>query len=865
MQNKSIRAWLITPLISLFVAPLLLLGAGLSWQNYGVGKEQIKSLQLKLTHLAADNVSIFLHEQEVRIDSMLGSNYLPDLSLGQQRQLLSRFLRAIKDEKHGAVFSAISLLDDQGREVVRISNTALVDQDDLLNMADADEFTMPATTGQSYYSPIYFDALTGEPMMKISVPIRDLHDLGLKGVLVTEMTLKFMRHAVAAMRIGRDGTAYITDQQGRLVAHPNRSLVLRNVHFEAPDLPTIMKGISGDKAVVAAEKIHFGNQTMFFVTEIPTAEALRHIHRSIFILSSFLLLLLIGAVVLGFIVVRQIIRPIEALAETARNISQGDFSQKAKTKRMDELGELGMAFNTMTERLLTTIDHLEREKDFVRNVIESLTHPFYVIDVNDYTIKLANSAANFGSLSPGATCYQLTHKQDHPCGGDEHPCVIREVMKTKKPVVVEHLHPDPAGKMATFEIYGYPIFDDDEDEVIQVIEYNIDVTEKKNLEAQLLQSQKLEALGSLTGGVAHDFNNYLTTIIGYSQMGMRKLPEDAPLRPRLETIIEAAQKAAALTKQLLAFSRKQVMEIKLIDLNTLIRNMVKMLDHLVGKKIEMKELLRDSIGTIKADSSQVEQIIMNLAVNARDAMADGGTLFFETDSIVLDASYCQAHPEVRPGPYVIFSVTDTGHGMPAEVRDNIFDPFFTTKGEGEGTGLGLSTVYGIVKQLNGQIFVYSEPGTGTAFKIYFPEFKDGGEALEEKETPVTLGGSETILVVDNEPGLRVIVKDTLQSFGYEVLVAASGEEALELAKSSDKKINLLLTDVLMPGMNGRELAKKLTAVDQEIKVLFMSGYTDDIISHQGVLEPGIMLINKPLVPNLLDRKIREILDKTAAV
>ncbi|MCK4837873.1 MAG: sigma 54-interacting transcriptional regulator, partial [Desulfobulbaceae bacterium] len=568
------------------------------------------------------------HEQEVRIDSMLGSNYLPGLPLEQQRQLLSRFLRAIKDEKHGAVFSAISLLDDQGREVVRISDTTLVDQDDLLNMAEADEFTMPATTGQSYYSPIYFDVLTGEPMMKISVPMRDLHDLRLKGVLVTEMTLKSMRHLVAAMRIGRDGTAYITDQQGRLVAHPNRSLVLRNVHFEAPDIPTIMEGIAGDKAVVAAEKIHFGNQTMFFITEIPTAEALRHIHRSLFILSSFLVFLLIGSVVLGFIVVRQIIRPIESLAETAKNISQGDFSQKAKSKRMDEIGELAMAFNTMTERLLTTIGHLEHEKDFVRNAIESLTHPFYVVDVNDYTIKLANSAANFGSFSPGATCYQLTHKQDHPCGGDEHPCVIREVMKTKKPVIVEHLHPDPAGKMATFEIYGYPIFDD-EDEVIQVIEYNIDITEKKNLEAQLLQSQKLEALGSLTGGVAHDFNNYLTTIIGYSQMGLRKLPEDAPLRPRLETIIEAAQKAAALTKQLLAFSRKQVMEIKLIDLNTLIRNMVKMLDHLVGKKIEMKELLRDSIGTIKADSSQVEQIIMNLAVNARDAMADGGTLFFD--------------------------------------------------------------------------------------------------------------------------------------------------------------------------------------------------------------------------------------------
>ncbi len=862
--KNSIRAWLVTPLITLFVVPLLLLGAGLSWHNYGAEKEQIKLLQLKLTHLAADNVSIFLHEQEVRINSMLGSNYLPDLPLDQQRQMLTRFLRAIKDEKHGAVFSAISLLDDQGREVVRISNTALVDQDDLLNMDETDEFRRPATTGQAYYSPIYFDALTGEPMMKISVPIRDLHNLRLKGVLVTEMTLKFIDLQVAAMRIGRNGSAYITDRQGRLVAHPNRSLVLRNVHFKAPAIPTIMPGISGDKAVVAAEKIHFGSQTLFFITEIPTAEALQHINSAILILGSFLLFLLIGAVALGFIVVRQIIRPIEDLAATARNISQGDFSQKAKTKRMDELGDLGMAFNTMTERLLTTIDHLEHEKDFVRNVIESLTHPFYVIDVNDYTIKLANSAANFGSLSPSTTCYQVSHKKDHPCGGEEHPCVIMEIRKTKKPVVVEHRHQEPDGNISTLEIYGYPIFGDD-GEVIQVIEYNLDITEKKNLEAQLLQSQKLEALGSLTGGVAHDFNNYLTTIIGYSQLGMGKLPEDDPLRPRLEAISEAAQNAAALTQQLLAFSRKQVMEIKLIDLNTLIRKMVKMLAHLVGKKIAMKDNLRDSIGAIKADSGQVEQIIMNLAVNARDAMADGGTLFFETDSIFLDSSYCRTHPDLTPGPYVVFSVTDTGHGMPAEVREKMFDPFFTTKAKGRGTGLGLSTVYGIVKQLKGQIFVYSEPDIGTTFKIYFPEFKGGEELVEETATPVTPGGSETILVVDDEPELRMIIKETLQSFGYEVFVAASGQEALETAKNSGKKIHLLLTDVLMPDMNGRELAKKLTAIDQEIKVLFMSGYTDDIIAHQGVLKPGIMVVNKPLIPNQLGRKIREILDKPAAV
>ncbi|MEN8142324.1 MAG: cache domain-containing protein [Thermodesulfobacteriota bacterium] len=861
-MKNSIRAWLITPLIGLFVVPLLLLGAILSWWNYVSEKDQIKSLQLNLATLAADDVSVFLHEHQIRIHSMLNTNYLPDLSLAQQQGLLTRFLRSIKHDRHGAAFSAISLLDDQGREILRISDSDFVQPDDLLTMADADEFTIPATTGQVYYSPIYFKKLTGEPMMKISIPVRDLQSLRLKGVLVSEMTLKFMRHLVATMQIGKSGTAYITDQNGQLLVHPNRSLVHKKTHFIAPARPQIMSGISGSKAVVAAAKINFGNQALFFVTEIPTAEALQHINRAILLLGSFLLLMLIGAMALWFIVVRQIIRPIESLAATARNISRGDFSRMAESRRKDELGDLAIAFNNMTGQLLTTIGDLEKEKNFVKNTIESLTHPFYVIDVNDYTIKLANSASNFGDFKPSDTCHQLTHHSDHPCSGDEHPCVIKEVKKTKKPVVVEHLHSDADGNVSTVEVYGYPIFDDS-GEITQVIEYNLDVTEKKNLEAQLFQSQKLEALGSLTGGVAHDFNNYLTTIIGYSQLGIKQLSEEDPFRPRLELIYNAGQKAAALTRQLLAFSRKQVMELKVINLNTLIHNMLKMLGRLVGENIVMEEILRDSIGNIKADPGQVEQIIMNLAVNARDAMPDGGTLFFETDTVVLDAGYCKTHPEVTPGSYVIFSVTDTGHGMTAEVRKKIFDPFYTTKDKGKGTGLGLSTVYGIVKQLHGQIFVYSEPG-GTSFKIYFPEFKESGEALEENRAEPMIGGSETILVVDDEPDIGVIVKDTLESLGYEVIVATSGKEALEIANKTDKRFSLLLTDVLMSGMNGRELAERLTTMDQEIKVLFMSGYTDDIITHHGVLEPGIKLISKPLIPNLLALKIRKILDKTGA-
>ena len=259
-MKNSIRTWLITPLIGLFVVPLLLLGAVLSWWNYVSEKDQIKSLQLNLATLAADDVSVFLHEHQSRIHSMLNTNYLPDLSLAQQRGLLTRFLRSTKKDQHGEVFSAISLLDEQGREILRISDSDLVQPEDLLTMADADEFTIPATTGQVYYSPIYFAELTGEPMLKISIPVKDLQSLRLKGVLVSEMTLKFLRHLVGTMQIGKSGRAYITDQNGQLLAHPNRSLVHKKTHFIAPARPQIMSGISGSKAVVAAAKIHFGNQ-----------------------------------------------------------------------------------------------------------------------------------------------------------------------------------------------------------------------------------------------------------------------------------------------------------------------------------------------------------------------------------------------------------------------------------------------------------------------------------------------------------------------------------------------------------------------------------------------------------------------------
>lgn len=383
------------------------------------------------------------------------------------------------------------------------------------------------------------------------------------------------------------------------------------------------------------------------------------------------------------------------------------------------------------------------------------------------------------------------------------------------------------------------------------------------LETHLRQIQKMEAVGNLAGGVAHDFNNILTTILGYSQMLAMQIPQDDPVWKMIDSIHHAGIKASALTQQLLAFSRKQVMEMKVTNLNLIVEDMNKMLSRLIGENIIMKTYLTKPIGNIMGDSSQIGQILMNLVVNARDAMPNGGRLTIETGDIFLDEKYAYMRSDVTPGPYSMLSVTDTGIGMAPELRDKIFEPFFTTKELGKGTGLGLSTVYGIVKQHHGHIHVYSEEGHGTSFKIYFPI--TGGEITEQEISNNILmaRGNETILVVDDDESIRSLILDTLQPLGYKTLEASSGMEALEIHENTVQKIDMVLSDVIMPIMNGRELVDKLIARQPDIKVMLMSGYTDNVIAHHGALESGHVLVNKPLLPVTLANKIREILDSPA--
>ena len=390
----------------------------------------------------------------------------------------------------------------------------------------------------------------------------------------------------------------------------------------------------------------------------------------------------------------------------------------------------------------------------------------------------------------------------------------------------------------------------------------LDVTDRKQLEAQLRQAQKMEAVGRLAGGIAHDFNNLLMVIQGYTELLLDRLMAGDPLRKNAEQIHDATDRAAALTRQLLAFSRKQLLAPKVLDLRLVVTDMEKMLRRLIGEDIELATLTPTELWSVKADRSQIEQVILNLAVNGRDAMPRGGKLSIETANVELDNAYARQHPMVAPGKYVMLAVTDTGCGMNAETQAHIFEPFFTTKEKGKGTGLGLATVYGVVKQSGGYVWVYSEPERGTTFKVYLPRVEAPASAKERqpaREAPQR--GSETILLVEDEKGVRDLAREYLESNGYSVLVAEDGNDAIEVTRKHPGKIDLLLTDVVMPGMSGRDLAERIESLRPGIKVLYMSGYTDQAIVHHGILDSDSVLLQKPFTLNGLARKLREALER----
>jgi PAS domain S-box-containing protein len=725
-------------------------------------------------------------------------------------------------------------------------------------------------------------------------------------------------------------------------------------------------------------------------------------------LAAMLLVLLVGGLLVSLIISRAVSRPIRELAGAMEQAADGDLTVRAVARSGDEIGFLALTFNQMLSQLQTRDQaladhrrHLEEEiserrqaemrvleqREFLDSVMNSLSHPFYVIDVNDYTIKLANPAARLGQLNEITTCYALSHRADHPCDGVRHPCPVAEIRQNRVPVVVEHVHYDATGAPRYVEVHGYPIFDA-QGEVVQIIEYNLDITERRRaetllkkiletvddgfvvidrdyrilsanraycewvgkaaaqviggrchelthalerpcfddglecpvhqvfatgrparathrqvrtseegvtrvvelkafplrdeagqvtsvieivtdiseqvrLEEQLRQSQKMEAVGTMAGGVAHDFNNVLQAIMGYTELLGQRLEADSPLRRYLEMILSSATRARDLTRAMLTFSRKQVSEPVVLDLRELLVGLEKLLPRLLGEAVELEVRIAEGDFLVLADRSQIEQVLINIAGNARDAMPDGGLLTINLDRINLDAADAKARGYGEPGTYNVIAIADNGIGMDREVQAHLFEPFFTTKEVGKGTGLGMAIVYGIVKRHDGYVNCYSEKGVGTTIRVYLPQLQGGrvdpGAALATTLAPAR-GGSETILLAEDNPEVRQMIIEVLRGAGYRVIAAENGEEAVALWQKNREDIALLLFDVIMPKLHGKAAAEQIMAQGGQPPLIFLSGYSENHIHRQGIIEPGINLVQKPVSAQDLLRKVRKILD-----
>ncbi|MDQ2948682.1 MAG: response regulator, partial [Acidobacteriota bacterium] len=534
----------------------------------------------------------------------------------------------------------------------------------------------------------------------------------------------------------------------------------------------------------------------------------------------------------------------------------------AETQVLERTAEL----RTANKELQKEIEERERAEEELRlrdRAFESVVQGVIITDPSQPDNPIVYSNPAFEKITgytqveiKGRNCRFLQGPGTDPATVDK----VRAAIRENRPCFVELLNYRKDGTPFWNALSVAPVFSND-GKLCHFVGLQTDVTSLKSLEQQLRQAQKMEAFGQLAGGVAHDFNNLLTVILGYSDLILDSLPPDDLSRGSIQEIHDAGERAALLTRQLLAFSRKQVVEPQILDLNSVVAGTERMLGRLIGEDITLTTVLAAGLDQVKADPGQIEQAIMNLVVNARDAMPRGGRITIETANVDLDEGYGKSHAEVESGRYVLLAVSDNGCGMTEEVKARIFEPFFTTKAVGRGTGLGLATVFGIVKQSDGHVRAYSEVGHGTTFKVYLPSIVEMVSAAQAKAgTPPSPSGVETILLVEDEKAVRALTGLALQKKGYTLLEAASGEEAISLCEEHLGPIHLLVSDVVMPDMGGRQLAERLTVLRPEMRVLFVSGYTDDAVVRHGVLQAEVAFLQKPFTMDALHRKVRAVLD-----
>ena len=725
------------------------------------------------------------------------------------------------------------------------------------------------------------DRLTGKAAVSCAYPALDKGGQA-RAVVFAALDLAWLREMTPVAELPAGSELLIIDRQGRILArYPDPQPWVGKSLQETEIIRTILQrgkgtteeqGIDGISRLYAFTPLAGAAAGGFVSVGIPTKNvygpANLILTRNLIALGVVLVLALVLAYLFAQVFV---VRRMQVLVNAAQQLAAGDLSARTgATCAVGEFNQVACALDEMAAALENreverrqAQENLEETSQKLQALFQASPGAIIVLDPGGL-VKIWNPTAVrlFGWTAEEVLDRPLPIVQEDKQGSFR---LLRGLsMQGEAFSGVELTLQRKDGAPIDISLSTAPLRDP-EGNITGIMAIAVDLTAHKQLETQLIQAQKMEAVGRLAGGVAHDFNNLLTAMMSYGDLLLRGLKEDDPIRRHTEEILKAADRASVLTRQLLAFSRKQILEPRIINLNDVVIDVERMLLRLIGEDIDLITVLAPDLGPVKTDPGHIEQVIMNLAINARDAMPQGGKLSIETANVFLDEAYARSHVAVRPGPYEMLAVSDNGAGMDPETQAHIFEPFFTTKEAGKGTGLGLATVYGIVKASGGHIWVYSEPGHGTTFKIYFPRAEEEVAAPQAPEiTGPALQGSETLLVVEDEDVLRSLICKGLRAYGYTVLEAPQGNEALKVCVRHQGTIHLALIDVVMPQMSGRTLAERLAPLAPGMKVLYMSGYTQDTITHHGILDREVFFIEKPFNPVTLAGKVRRVLDAVPA-